>query len=471
MAHDVAGHAELGERAAAPRRPRGRRRPAAGSTAPTSRTRRRARRGRAGSRGCRACRTSSGRTARPGRSRSRARRAARRSSPTSLRCARTCALAALVADEAEAHRLEVEARAGGAGTSCSARDFTRSSAVRLLARGERERGLRRVGHARDRRRAPRSRRSPASRRGPPTRWGRGSRGSCAARARRCTCTVASVMMPSRPSLPSTISRTLGPVDVAGTGRITSMPCGVTTRSPRVRSATSPYLSDCMPDERVAIQPPSVEWVKLSGKWPSVQPRALSCSSSRGPKAPAWTRARRDVSSIASTRSSRAMSTETTGRCSSAGASRLPEMFEPPPNGITTASASSAAAMTASTAASSPGRTTTSGSRPRSPRRWRTRSLQALAAGVDDALERLGRHVLGADRRLQRRAQAVRAGAASGSVELAERDRARRRALDVDRQMALEERPERGLVRMRECDVLVAPTPPLHPATLRDGVAG
>ena len=51
--------------------------------------------------------------------------------------------------------------------------------------------------------------------------------------------VASVMMPSRPSLPSTISRTLGPVEVLGTGRTTSIPDGVTTRSPRVSSATSP----------------------------------------------------------------------------------------------------------------------------------------------------------------------------------------------------------------------------------------
>ena len=51
--------------------------------------------------------------------------------------------------------------------------------------------------------------------------------------------IASVMIPSRPSLPSTISRTLGPVDVLGTGRTTRMPEGVTTRSPRVSSATSP----------------------------------------------------------------------------------------------------------------------------------------------------------------------------------------------------------------------------------------
>ena len=51
--------------------------------------------------------------------------------------------------------------------------------------------------------------------------------------------VASQMIPSRPSEPSTISRTLGPVEVAGTGRVTSSPAGVTTRSPRVESAMSP----------------------------------------------------------------------------------------------------------------------------------------------------------------------------------------------------------------------------------------
>ena len=57
--------------------------------------------------------------------------------------------------------------------------------------------------------------------------------------RRWTWTVASQMIPSRPSLPSTISRTLGPVEVAGTGRVTSSPAGVTTRRPRVESAMSP----------------------------------------------------------------------------------------------------------------------------------------------------------------------------------------------------------------------------------------
>ena len=35
---------------------------------------------------------------------------------------------------------------------------------------------------------------------------------------RCTCAVTSVMTPSRPSLPRIISRTLGPVEVLGSGR-------------------------------------------------------------------------------------------------------------------------------------------------------------------------------------------------------------------------------------------------------------
>src|SRR5829696_1346526 len=82
---------------------------------------------------------------------------------------------------------------------------------------------------------------------------------------RCTCTVTSVITPSRPSEPKIISRTLGPVEVWGSGRTTSTLPGMTARRPRVMSAMSPYLSDCMPEDRVATQPPSVLWVKLSGK--------------------------------------------------------------------------------------------------------------------------------------------------------------------------------------------------------------
>src|SRR5829696_981319 len=92
---------------------------------------------------------------------------------------------------------------------------------------------------------------------------------------RCTCTVTSVITPSRPSEPSTISRTLGPVEVDGNGRTTSTLPGMTTRMPRAISEMSPYLSDCMPEERVATQPPSVLWMKLSGKCPNVQPLRAS----------------------------------------------------------------------------------------------------------------------------------------------------------------------------------------------------
>ena len=133
----------------------------------------------------------------------------------------------------------------------------------------------------------------------------------------------------------------------------------------------------MPEERVAIQPPSVEYVKLSGKWPQVQPWAPSWRSRSGPKTPACTRASCDVASTDSTRFRRLMSIEITGRFSPGSAARLPEMLDPPPNGITTASCSRAALTTAATWSSSAGRTTTSGSRPRSPRRWRIRSVRLL----------------------------------------------------------------------------------------------
>ena len=73
-----------------------------------------------------------------------------------------------------------------------------------------------------------------------------------------TLTQASVMTPRRPSEPMIISRTDGPDDVEGSGRNTTTLWGWTTRRPRTISAMSPYLSDCIPDERVAIQPPNVE---------------------------------------------------------------------------------------------------------------------------------------------------------------------------------------------------------------------
>jgi hypothetical protein len=90
--------------------------------------------------------------------------------------------------------------------------------------------------------------------------------------------------------------------------------------------------------------------------------------------------------------------------------------------------------------------------------------QALAAGVLEPLEVIRGEMLVPDRRGEGRAQRVRQRRRR-ELELAERRRARRGAADVDHQVALEERPERRLVRMRECDAVVAPTPPLHPDDL------
>ena len=77
-------------------------------------------------------------------------------------------------------------------------------------------------------------------------------------AMRCTCTVVSVITPRRPSLPRIISCTLGPESRPGIGLVTATPSGWTMRSPRTMSSMSPYLSDCIPEERVAAQPPRVE---------------------------------------------------------------------------------------------------------------------------------------------------------------------------------------------------------------------
>ena len=96
------------------------------------------------------------------------------------------------------------------------------------------------------------------------------------------------------------------------------------------------------------------------------------------------------------------------------------MFEPPPNGMTTASASIAARRTAATASSSPGRTTTSGEPPELAAPVPHEVAQALAAGVDEAVEGIGRDVLGADGGLQGGAELGR-HAGLGDAQIAEGD--------------------------------------------------
>jgi hypothetical protein len=83
--------------------------------------------------------------------------------------------------------------------------------------------------------------------------------------------------------------------------------------------------------------------------------------------------------------------------------------------------------------------------------------QALAARVHHPVHRLDR-----DRRdrLQARAQR-RVDARLGDVQRLERDRGRRRAPDVHLEVLQHERTQRGLVLVRERDLLLAPAPPLH----------
>ena len=92
-----------------------------------------------------------------------------------------------------------------------------------------------------------------------------------------------------------------------------------------------------PPARVAIQPPSVESSNDCGKWRSVRPCSASCSSSRGPLAPAWMRAARDTPSTSSTRVERAqVERDRPGR--RPAASTPPTTLVPPPYGITAAPA-------------------------------------------------------------------------------------------------------------------------------------
>ena len=186
--------------------------------------------------------------------------------------------------------------------------------------------------------------------------GTGSRGSCGLSGRRCTCTVASVMIPSRPSLPSIISRTLGPVDVAGTGRVTSTPAGVTTRT-RAREVGDVAVLVGLHARRARRDPAAErrvgEAVGEVAERPALRVELLlERRAEHAGLDPGEARHVVDLEHAV-----HAAHVDARRPCAPRrpGASRLPEMFVPPPNGITTASASSAARMIATTSSSCPGR--------------------------------------------------------------------------------------------------------------------
>ena len=125
----------------------------------------------------------------------------------------------------------------------------------------------------------------------------------------------------------------------------------------------------------------------------------------------------------------------------------------------TASCSRAAPTTAATWSSPAGRTTTSGSRPRSPRRWRIRSVRLLPRPCTTRSGPRWR-LLGSDGFLELGPQAGRERGRR-DLQVLEGDGARARPAHVKAEDTLDERRQLGLALMGEGDVLLAPAPPLH----------
>ena len=257
--------------------------------------------------------------------------------------------------------------------------------------------------------------------------------------RRCTCTVASVMIPSRPSLPRIISRTLGPVEVAGTGARDEH-AGRRDDAHGAREVGDVAVLVGLHARRAGRDPAAERRVGEAVGEVAERPARrvellLEVGAERAGLDPGEARRVVDLEHAVHARPCRP---RRPCASSSAGASRLPEMFVPPPNGMSDGVGVERRAHDRLDLASLPGRTTTSGRRPRSPRAVADEVAQALAARVDDAVQRVGRDV----RRRRRPPRARRAGRREdrlGDVELVEADRPRGEAVDAHVDVALDER--------------------------------
>ncbi len=168
----------------------------------------------------------------------------------------------------------------------------------------------------------------------------GKRTAHPARKRGLSCSRihASVITPSVPSEPMNRRSGLGPAPDPGSRRVSIAPRGVTTRRLSTKSSMCVCSVAKCPPERVAIQPPSVEYSKLCGKCRRLSPCGLSCASSAGPSAPAWIRAAREARSTSITRSIRRRSIITAAlwRWSSMRGSTPPTTLLPAPKGVSDA---------------------------------------------------------------------------------------------------------------------------------------
>ena len=198
------------------------------------------------------------------------------------------------------------------------------------------------------------------------------------------------MIPSRPSLPRIISRTLGPVDVLGTGRTTSVPDGVDDAEPAREVGDVAVLVGL--HARRAGRDPAAERRVGEGVGEVAEGPAL------GVELALELRPERAGLHLGEPRlgvdREHAVHPAHVDRDHGARLVRpaprgCREMFEPPPNGITTASAVERGGEHGRDLSSSPGRTTQSGRRPTSPAAVAHQVAQALAARVDDAVHRVG----------------------------------------------------------------------------------
>ena len=144
------------------------------------------------------------------------------------------------------------------------------------------------------------------------------------------------------------------------------------------------------------------------------PAAASCSSRCGPKTPAWTRARPRAGVDLEHLVQRVEVDRDDRRLSVRAGSSEPEIDEPAAERDHDRVEANAAWSIAATWSSVAGRTTTSGTRGRSPARCRIEIAQRLPAPVHDAVERIGRDELRADGLLRRAAQRQPAARDPGS---------------------------------------------------------
>ena len=214
--------------------------------------------------------------------------------------------------------------------------------------------------------------------------------------------------------------------------------------------------DAWPAERVATQPPTVEYSNDCGAWPSVTPSAARRRSASGPSRPAASVAVWERRSTVTPVSRRRSSAITPAKPSLTG-STPPTTLVPPPNGTTAIRASAQAASTASNLPVGGGLDDQIRCARGVARAQPHEVGVALAGGVLDPRQAVVAHVIGSHRARQALARARRQ-ARLGEPDGLERDRAQpQRGIDTE---LVAQELER-CARQGDLVPLLPPAPPPH----------